>query len=205
MDEREPLSEFRAYYTRERAAGSEEEAIKLSGQETGLYSMLRRAYYAGWEARAKVPPPPVEVPEAVRNALETLRTHFEVAAHPTPSFRAPAAGLGGGRDALDKLVEAMPASEGPLPPLPAPTMSPIGPPPVSHLADYRTADPPDGQRCPSCKSGDPDTRLPVWNEAFGEHTGCPDGWHPGNFTVMGAVTGRIKRVVSGLVADKEGE
>ena len=203
-DEKEPLEPFRAYYTRERAKGDEAEAIRLAAEETGLYSMLRRAFYAGWEARGKVPQAPEPVGPAVLEALEVLRSHFDSREAPEPAEKAVAAGLGGGRDALDHLVEAAQA----LPPLPEPTMRPpLHPammPPVTNLADYRTDGQPDGPNCPTCKSGDPDTRLPVWNEAFAEHTGCPDAWHPGNFTVMGAITGRMKRVAGGLL-ERKGE
>ena len=191
-DEKEPLDQFRAYYTRERAAGSEEEAMRLSAEETGLYSMLRRAFYAGYRARGEVPAPPVPVHPAVLEALEVLRGHFDGQQQPETPSKAVAAGLGGGKDSLDHLVEAA----APLVELP---VAPAGPPPVAYLADYTTDGPPHGSKCPTCQSGDPDTRLPVWNDSFGEHVGCPDGWHPGNFTVMGAVTGRIRRVASGLI------
>lgn len=208
MHNKEPLEQFRAYYTRSRAAGDHDEAIRLSGAETGLYTLLRMAFYAGWEARGKLPAPPAEVPEGVKNAVRTLRAHFDEQILAETRQTAVVAALGA-------LAEAVPSPSGPLPPLPLPEMAnwrrpPVhqpglaasgyqfGPPPVTNLRDYQTSPEIMGQgkmrpgvrgaSCPTCQSADRDVRLGTWSEAFGENIACPDKWH---VKWHGTLTGRL--------------
>jgi hypothetical protein len=209
-DDRKPLDEFRAYYTRDRAAGSEDVAIKLAQEETGLYSALQKAFFAGWKARGEVPPPPPEVPQGVLNALSTLRAHFEAQTEPTVHQKAVAAGLGALSEAQNTHVESLPALPAPVidptrPPVhqPEPVMYQPGPPPVTYLSDYAPDEPQPGAHCPTCQSAERETRLGVWSESFGEHAACPDKWHGGGFSIAGAVTGRFRKVASSLT-EKDG-